>query len=60
MTKCDFCRTDCDGSLVLRDSSIEKEDGSDVVVCGECLDLYGAEEWEKLTERVNNEIQITN
>jgi hypothetical protein len=38
--RCDFCDNECDGKLVLRDFYLKKKDGSDVVLCSECLNDY--------------------
>lgn len=46
--KCDFCKSDCDGSLILRDANLEKADGSDIVLCSECLNYYANGEYDKI------------
>ena len=53
--KCDFCQEECDGRIVLRTTYMEKKDGSDIRICGECLNLYHNQEWDKLSERVKSE-----
>ena len=45
---CDFCGKDTDGKLVLRDARIGKKDGSDVVLCPDCLNHYAAGEYGKI------------
>jgi hypothetical protein len=58
MEKCDFCKARTDEKLVLRDKLICKKDGSDLVVCSTCLDLYINCEFNKLIKRVKNEFKI--
>lgn len=46
--ECDFCGRECDGKVVLRDTMIEKTDGSDIVLCPECLNFYVNGEYDKI------------
>jgi len=48
MVECDFCGKDCDGKLILRDTMISKKDGSDVVLCSDCLNHYASGEYDKI------------
>ena len=50
--KCDFCQIETDGKLILRDLIIEKKDGSDLILCSECLNLYANHEYYKLEKRM--------
>lgn len=50
--RCKFCQEECDGDLILRDLSITMKDGSDVVLCGECLNFYANHEYDKLEKRL--------
>jgi len=34
---CDFCSIETDGKLIFRSTEIFKKDGSDIVLCNECL-----------------------
>lgn len=45
---CDFCGSECDGKLVLRDANIEKKDGSDIILCSECLNHCANHEYDKI------------
>jgi len=49
---CDFCGKECDGKIVLRDQVIQKKDGSDLILCGTCFNLYANHEYDKLTKRL--------
>ncbi len=50
--KCSFCKEECDGKMILIDSQIEMKDGSDVVLCDICMNLYVNKEYDKLIERI--------
>ena len=50
--ECNFCQIQTDGKLVLRYLEIEKKDGSDIVLCSECLNLYSNHEYEELEKRM--------
>ena len=50
--KCDFCGGKCDGKNIIRSTEFHKKDGSDTVVCGDCLNLYAHGEWDKLIEKL--------
>ena len=52
--KCDFCQEECDGRIILRDSNLFKEDGSDIILCSTCLNLYANHEYDKLTDRIKD------
>ena len=52
--RCDFCGEECDGTIILRDTNIQKVDGSDLILCGTCLNLYGNQMYEELTKRIEN------
>ena len=51
--KCDFCQIETHGKLILMDLNIKKKDGSDIILCGECLNLYTNREYDKLQKRMN-------
>lgn len=46
--KCDFCQRKCDGIITLKDRNISKKDGSDVILCSECLNYYTNGEYDKI------------
>ena len=50
--RCNFCGEVCDGKIILRDQVIQKTDGSDLILCGTCLNLYANQEYDKLEERI--------
>ena len=52
MTKCSFCREKCDSNLILRDTHIAMKDGSDMIVCNTCLNLYTHHEYDELIKRI--------
>ncbi len=45
---CDFCGEECCGKIVLRDQAIVKEDGSDIMLCGNCFGHYVNGEFKKI------------
>jgi ribosome-binding protein aMBF1 (putative translation factor) len=49
---CDFCGEQCDGTNIIRSTDFEKTDGSDIIACNECLNLFGRHDWEGLTKRL--------
>ena len=54
MVKCDFCKVETDGKIILRDAILEKKDGSDIILCGDCLNLYGNHEYDKLEKKLKH------
>jgi Zn-finger protein len=56
MPECDFCLIECDGKNILRIDGLERKDGKDIVVCNDCLNLYAAEEFDKLTEKIDKSL----
>ena len=50
---CDFCSIKTDEKLILRDQQIFKKDGSDIILCNECLNLYANHEYDELEDRIN-------
>lgn len=50
--KCDFCKDKGNWKTVLRATHIQKKDGSDVILCDDCISLYHNEEWDKLTKKI--------
>ena len=50
--KCVFCQEKCDGKLILKDEDIIMKDGSDMIVCNTCLNLYASREYDKLEKRL--------
>jgi len=51
MINCNFCGKDCDATLVLRDTEIFKKDGSDIILCSDCLNNYSNGDYDKITLR---------
>lgn len=51
--KCDFCEEECGGEIILRDQVIQKKDGSDLILCETCLNLYTNQECDELTKRID-------
>ncbi len=52
--KCDFCKIEGEWKNVIRDANISKRDGSDIMVCNDCLNLYGNQEYKLLAEKMIN------
>ena len=52
MIKCVFCKGECDGKFILRDSHLQMVDGSDITLCSICMNLYANHEYEELSKRV--------
>jgi len=50
--KCDFCGKEGNWKTILVSKEIQKEDGSDLILCDTCINLYHNQEWDKLTERI--------
>lgn len=50
--KCDFCGTKIDGKIVLKDLLIQKTNGSEIILCGDCLNLYANQQYKELTNKV--------
>jgi ribosome-binding protein aMBF1 (putative translation factor) len=48
---CDFCGKKVLGKIVLRDPSIVKKDGSDVLLCVSCLNNYSNGDFERIKLR---------
>ena len=46
--KCNFCGNKCDGKIILKDTSIKKKDGSNIILCGDCLNHYANGEYDKI------------
>lgn len=46
--ECDFCGKETDGKIVLKDVSIVKSDGSDIILCSECLNSYANGDYDKI------------
>jgi len=49
---CDFCTKKGDWRTILRDAVLKKKDGSDMILCNTCLNLYANHQYEELTERI--------
>jgi hypothetical protein len=45
---CDFCGNKGDWKNVLRSAEIQKKDGSDIVLCNDCLNYYANGKFEKI------------
>ena len=52
MKKCDFCKKETDGKLILKDLNIQKKDNSDLILCSKCLNLYANYEFDELEGRI--------
>jgi ribosome-binding protein aMBF1 (putative translation factor) len=48
MIKCDFCGRETDGKLVLKDSALRKYDGTNIILCSECMNFYANGEYSKI------------
>jgi len=48
VTKCDFCGKEGNWKNVLRDKMIEKENGSDLILCDNCIKDYVNKDFDKL------------
>ncbi|MHA1302342.1 MAG: hypothetical protein ACTSPI_01385 [Candidatus Heimdallarchaeaceae archaeon] len=48
MKECDFCGKKGDWKSVLKDVNLEKKDGSDIILCDQCLNYYTSGEYEKI------------
>jgi len=46
--ECDFCGKETDGKIILKDTQISKKDGSDIILCGDCLNHYANKEYYKI------------
>jgi ribosome-binding protein aMBF1 (putative translation factor) len=46
--RCDFCGNDTDGKLILKDTALRTCDGSDIVLCSECMNYYTNKEYSKI------------
>lgn len=51
--KCDFCGKEGKHKNILRDTQIQKKDGSDVVLCNECLNNYASGDYDKIKLKKN-------
>jgi transcription elongation factor Elf1 len=57
MMKCSFCGAEGEWVCVLRNPDLVKKDGSDVILCDSCMNLYANMEWDKLAERIQARIE---
>jgi len=57
--KCSFCQENCDGKMVLVDKQIAMKDGSNVVLCNTCINLYANHQYEELTKRLEQAQKTT-
>jgi ribosome-binding protein aMBF1 (putative translation factor) len=53
MTKCDFCGKEGNWINVLRSTEIVKKDGSDLILCDDCLNHYANGEYDKIKLKKN-------
>ena len=51
MTKCDFCGKEGKWKNILRTTDFEKTDGSDIVLCNECIEYYMSHQYDKIKLR---------
>ena len=58
MKTCDFCGKKTDGKIILRDVEITKKDGSDIILCSECLNNYVNMEYDKIKLKNPNDILV--
>ncbi len=56
--KCDFCGVEGDWKNVIVSNDFWKKDGSDVVVCDECLNDFAHGEYDKLTKKMKARTDI--
>lgn len=47
-TECDFCGKVGNWISVLRDTQLEKKDGSDIILCNDCLNNYAGGDYDKI------------
>lgn len=48
MVQCDFCAKKGEWKNVLVDAIIKKRDGSDLIICDECLNHYANGDYDKI------------
>jgi len=46
--KCDFCGKKIYAKIILRDTQIFKKNGSDIVLCNNCLNYYTSGQYNKI------------
>lgn len=46
--KCDFCENEGEWENIIMNLSAKKEDGSETIVCDECMILYVMKDWDEL------------
>jgi hypothetical protein len=46
--KCDFCGKEIHIKMVLKDSNLEKKDGTDITLCLDCLNAYVNGDYNKI------------
>ena len=52
--KCDFCLEEGDWINIIKTHEISKLNGSDVVVCDYCFNLYTNKEWKSLIDKLSS------
>jgi hypothetical protein len=48
MKECDFCGKKGEWRNILRSTEISKKDGSDIILCNECLNNYASGDYDKI------------
>ena len=48
MIECDFCGKENDDKITLKDKTLEKKDGSEIRICGDCLNNYASGNYDKI------------
>lgn len=48
---CEICREKCDGNIRVMDADI----GRELVVCGDCLNDFGNQDYDRLTRKLEGE-----
>lgn len=53
---CDLCKKEGEFKNILKNHDIQKKDGSDVVVCDDCLNDYANEDYDSLLLRAKQQV----
>ena len=52
MKICDFCGKEGDWKMILVSTEIKKKNGSDIVLCNDCMNHYANGEYDKIKLKV--------
>lgn len=58
MMKCSFCGVVGDWKFILRDSEITMKDGSDVILCDDCCNLYHDKDYLSLIRKIKKKMEV--